>query len=394
MYEEIKKAAKESKVSVRELLALSPKNDPFYVGSKGDIEKAKWIADIYRRMGSPAECHIRRMHYWAVVKAKIKKPDGTLYENTEEDWGYILVASKYARYLGLIPMEKIVDRRNPKPIIHTNYWPDEDPEEELGKIDAEKVADTIVEQFYCYNPANAQAYHLEVWEEKSTMLDKTDPVCTRLLVNHVPGLGELSITSVHDLIKRVVRAGKPVRVFYISDFDPAGEGMPISIARKIEWFIRSRYPALDVKLTPLVLTKEQCDHYELPRTPIKASDKRKRGFEERHGGGATELDALEAIHPGELARILEEALSPYFDAEAHNAVVDANKAVRESVREAVMEHEDELRELLKELDIKFEEPDLRRAKLIEEAGDWLYDSKREYDEQLERYKEVKSEKVE
>ena len=381
--------AKSHKVSVRDLLALSPPHDPFYVGSSGDLAKAKWIADIYKQMGDPEECHIRRMHYWIVGRAIIVKLDGSVYENTEEDWGYLLGASAKARYLGLIPMESIVDRRNPEPVIHVRYWDDENPKQEFDKIDVQKVADLIAEQLYCYNPANVQAYHLEVWEEKSTMLDKTDPVCRRFGANHQAGLGELSITSVYKLIKRMVNADKPVRVFYISDFDPSGEGMPISVARKIEWFIRTHFPDKDIRLKPLVLTKEQCQEYELPRTPIKASDKRKQAFEARHGEGATELDALEALHPGELARILEEAMTPYHDAEADEAVQDANEGVRSVVHEAVMAHKDDLQGLLSSFDAKFEHPELRKAEIIKEVNGWLFDSKLDYGEQLRRFKKVR-----
>ena len=86
-YETIKELAKDEGKSVRDLLALSPNNDPFYVGSAGQMEKAKWFANVYKQMGSPRECHIRRVHYWVVSKA-LKKPDGSVYENTEEDWIY------------------------------------------------------------------------------------------------------------------------------------------------------------------------------------------------------------------------------------------------------------------------------------------------------------------
>ena len=37
-------------------------------------------------------------------------------------------------------------------------------------------------------------------------------------------------------------------------------------------------------------------------------------FEARFGDGATELDALEALHPGELGRILVQEIERYYDA--------------------------------------------------------------------------------
>ena len=51
--------------------------------------------------------------------------------------------------------------------------------------------------------------------------------------------------------------------------------------------------------------------YALPRIPIKDSDRRRAAFEEQHGEGGTELDALEAIHPGEIGRIVEAAIDRY-----------------------------------------------------------------------------------
>ena len=81
--------------------------------------------------------------------------------------------------------------------------------------------------------------------------------------------------------------------------------MPVAVARKIE-FALDGATDLDIKLDPIVL---------LPRAvrastgcrgrPIKETERRGALFESRFGAGATELDALEALHPGELARIVE-----------------------------------------------------------------------------------------
>ena len=60
-----------------------------------------------------------------------------------------------------------------------------------------------------------------------------------------------------------------------------------------------------------MLTADQVARYGLPRIPIKDSDARKGHFEARYGEGATELDALEAIHSGELARIVRARVDVY-----------------------------------------------------------------------------------
>ena len=88
--------------------------------------------------------------------------------------------------------------------------------------------------------------------------------------------------------------------------------MPVSVSRKIEHILRrDGHEDLDIRLDPLVLTAEQVARYNLPRIPIKDSDARKDHFEARFGEGATELDALEAIHPGELARIVKARVEVY-----------------------------------------------------------------------------------
>lgn len=75
----------------------------------------------------------------------------------------------------------------------------------------------------------------------------------------------------------------------------------------------AREPASISKVRPVALTPEQCRHYRLPRTPLKETERRATAFEARFGAGATELDALEALYPGELRRILVREIERYYD---------------------------------------------------------------------------------
>lgn len=331
-YSTLKRIAQSQGVPPSDLLALAPQNDPFYVGAKRQLEKGKWFASIYAAMGSPERCHIRRVHYWLVTTNAIPKPNGQPYENTQNDWSLLALSAKYARYLGLVPIENIVDRRNPDPVINAHHWQHEKASNIRDGIDEESIIESIVSQFTPYNPCQTQAYMCETWAEKSTMNDVLEPVCEQYGMNLVTGLGELSITAVYLLAKRIVQAKKPVRVFYVSDFDPAGECMPVSVARKIEYFVRTYGIEQDIKLIPLMLTSVQCQTYNLPRTPIKDTERRKDGFEDRHGTGATELDALEALYPGEMRKIIEEAIEPYFDPRAWNEAIRANRRLQDEVR--------------------------------------------------------------
>jgi len=385
-FNQIKNAAKENSMSVKDLLALSPGNDPFYVGSTGQMEKARWFTEIYARMGKPDQCHIRRVHYWFVSQQDAKKPGGTSYENTEKDWGFLTLASKYARYAGLVPVENIIDRRNPPPIVNIHLWNNEKPSERKDEVNAEEIINEIAGMFYCWNGNNTQPYHLEIWCEKSTMNDILEPICQQYGINLVTGLGELSITAVHSLIRRIRSITKPVRIFYITDFDPAGECMPMSIARKIEYFIRLNDTKEHVRLKQIMLTADQCKSYQLLRKPIKDTEKRKDGFEIRHGAGATELDALEAQHPGEMARIIKNEVLRYIDIDAWNDVVQKNNDLRQKVKDFL---EDKITNVLEDLDVsEFDAYKPPVGSMINDDDEnWLFDSKLNYIKQLEKYKE-------
>jgi hypothetical protein len=89
--------------------------------------------------------------------------------------------------------------------------------------------------------------------------------------------------------------------------------MPKAVARKVEFTIRKFGLDVDFQLIPVGLTPEQCDQYNLPRTPIKEGDRRKDKFEAIFGRGATELDALEALYPGAMGRILEAEIDNFLD---------------------------------------------------------------------------------
>jgi len=383
-YETIKKTAKENGITINDLLALAPANDPFYVGSKTQMENARWFNDIYTKMGRPPQCHIRRTHYWLISQPTAKKPDGTLYENTTNDWNFLALASKYARYANLVPTDALIDRRNPDPIINIQTWENEIPTDFKDSIDSEAIIDSIVEKFYIWNPHKTQPYHLELWCEKSTMNDVLEPIGKEWGINVITGLGELSITSIYDLIKRIDEIEKPTRIFYISDFDPAGECMPVSVARKIEYYIDFLGIEQDVKLKQLMLTSDQCKRYKLPRTPIKEKEKRKAGFETRHGTGATELDALEALYPGDMKKIILGEIAKYFDVKSWNEVIQKNKEVQSKISEFL---EDKIEDVLADLDIsEYDDYEPPTGEKTNDFGEWLYDTDLDYMDQMARYK--------
>lgn len=350
-YETLKEEATRQGVKVADLLALAPQNDPFYTGRPAELEAATWFYTLYRRFNYAGGVHLRRIHYQIVSQdPPVKMPNGEPYENTLNCWDFLNNAAKWARYLDYVPADQFVDRRNPDAIIHSrfykpDYWMYEDPTPviqvtenatwepyavpalpELPNL-PEALPDMPNYDILGYSGIQ-QPYLIEVWAEKTTMNDVLLPLCSEYGVNLVTGAGELSITAVIQFLKRVEEADRPARILYISDFDPAGLGMPISVARKIEFYLRQREgeeSPIDVKLDPIVLTPEQITQYNLPRVPVKDSDKRKGNFESAYGQGQVELDALEALYPGVLKVIVREAIHNYYDEGLQDRAYDARR---------------------------------------------------------------------
>ncbi len=380
-YASIKGLAKQIGRPTEDLVALAPANDPFYVGVPGRQRGAEWFAEIWHRFGFSNGVHLRRIHYVLVSQRKegqpVLKPHAQPYENTSSDWDLLNRASLAARYLNLIPLDALVDRRNDEPMIFVEPQLLADPWVNV-------VCDTphvyLPEQDLLEPPMapflglsgfySSQDYVVEVWIEKSTQNDWLVPLCRRREVNLVVGIGESSEIQSRHLAERVQGTGKPARIIYMSDFDPAGRAMPVSVARKLEFYIGKFDFDVDVTLNPLVLTEEQCREYRLPRTPIKETDKRKDSFEEKFGTGATELDALEALYPGEMAKLLEQELDRYLDPTLDERIRHARWNVNHQMQKIRDEVAESYQEEIDGLTLEYDDVVDAAQKLEEAAEVW------------------------
>ena len=381
----LKRLSRKQGQSIEKFLALSRRNDPFYVGTASHYRQARWVGWIYRLAGSPVPVHVRRLHYLAASRLDVNRPDGKPYTNSPRDWDLMHHACKYARYLGLIPFEAFEDRRNAQPVIFSRLTASNaQPARRWLNCVFSGLADRLAAEL----AAQQQPYYVEVWLEKSSVLDEVMPVAKKYMVNVVASLGEMSLTAVVALVQRVICSAKPVRIFYISDFDPAGRGMPLSVARKLEYLLR-RYrraqPA--VKLYPLMLTPSQCLRYSLPRIPISPGNSRRARFESSHGPGATELDALAALHPGTISRSLSQALGVYCSQRlALQVRAEAQRTVRLLTRRLTQRIENWIPVLgtCTQLD---------QPLATDSRPSWLYDSTRDYFSQLAAYRSYLDPKV-
>jgi len=418
-YEGIKALAKELGRSVETLIAQSPQSDPFYADRPGRREAAEWFAGLWGRFDFPRGVHLRRIHYALISQREpVEMAEGKPYENTFECWQKLCVASRDARHLELVPADWWSDKKSTA-LIHLV----EPAAAEVTLEEGELSAMTDMPEpprLELIPPTVAQPYHIELWCEKTTINDillSLDEQYGGL--NIITGEGELSLTACVQVVDRARATGRPVRILYISDFDPGGQSMPLTVARKIEHQIYQRGLDLDIQVRVVALTREQVIEYDIPPIPLKETEKRAANFHEQHGGLAAELDALEALHPGELRRILAQEIERYFDpdlaAETEAAAEEFAAELEEitdSVHEEHREQLDELEEAWGEIASLIEswneraqavwrsiarnlldaapdpdDHDWPEAREPDEDDDPLFDSTRDYVEQMDRYKQ-------
>ena len=105
-------------VSQRDLLVLSPANDPFALYQPARRRNGEWFAELFDPYGFGQGVHTRRIHYRIVSQeSPVSRPDGGDYMNTTSSWALLVNACRDARYFGLVPEDAFVDRRNPDPVI-------------------------------------------------------------------------------------------------------------------------------------------------------------------------------------------------------------------------------------------------------------------------------------
>lgn len=347
----IEAAAEDEQTSLADLTVMSALTDPYRLDVPAKHRDAAWIANAWRQSGARQGIHLRGLHYVFVsVSPALVLPDGTLYLNTAEHWIWLQQAAGYARWLGYIPFEAIVDERNLPPIIATEG------------VYAPFVTVTRLHESARCTPFNdllprpiledmavRQAYRLVLIGEKQSLAEVLRPIAQQYHAELVLPTGELSTTLLYGIVKRAYDDGRPCRVFYLSDFDPTGYHMPVEVSRKVQALLDLQFSGLDIQVRRCALTAEQVRELELPSTPLKETERRADRWRERWGVEQTEIDALATLRPRELRQIVRDDLDPYFDhslsARVSNAAHDAYQEIQDIIDRHLEPHASALEDL-------------------------------------------------
>jgi hypothetical protein len=304
-----------------DLTVLDIKVDPYRVDTPAHHRDGEWVAQQIDKAFRPGQrIHIRALHYALVSQGNVRKTDGSVYRNTVEDGDWLEQAMKAARWLGYVSFDRISDNRNAAPVIFRSRPPIEPSAITLGSgVWAGEIAFDLGEINLAepYGRLTGfdreQPFALTIFGEKSSLEDVLLPIARRYGANLYLGPGEISHTLVYGIAKDGVEDGRPLAVLTVTDFDPGGRQMPVSIGRKLQAFRDAFFPDLRFEVIPAALTVEQVREFGLPSTPLKTGESRADRWRQEFGVEQTEVDALGTLRPDDLRRIVETALAPYYD---------------------------------------------------------------------------------
>jgi hypothetical protein len=331
-------AAEEHNASLGDLTVLSAQVDPYRIDTAAGHRDGAWLAEQLAKLyGSAQRAHWRGLHYAIVADGKIKKPDGEIYRNTDDDWQWLITApTKAARWFGYVPFDRIVDQRNAAPIIHHKARIKPAARLLIGLNVNIPDADDIEPLPDARGFVPRQAFHFAIFGEKSSLEDVASPIAQQFEADLYLPTGEISDTLVYQIAKDANDDGRPLVMFTLSDCDPAGHQMPVSIARKLQAFRDLFFPNLRFEVVRVALTPEQVEAEDLPSTPLKATEKRASRWRDAFGIDQTEIDALTTpTKRPVLQRMLRQAFKPYVDSTLSRRVNEARAQWNTEAQEAI-----------------------------------------------------------
>jgi hypothetical protein len=322
--------------SAKDLTVLAVQNDPFRVDTKARHRDGKWLAVQAAEHGlGDRRIHLRGLHYMLIGT---RKPNGSAYTNTEEDWLWLQGhAGKAARWLGYLRFDQIIDARNAEPVVRVFNRREPQSYINVGvDVEIPELGD-IEPRVGVADFTGVQPYKLVLFGEKTSLEDVLAPIAKAYRADLYLPTGEISDTLLYRMASVGAADGRRMIVLCLSDCDPAGWQMPASICRKLQAFHALQFPNLDFDVYQVALTPEQVREHGLPSTPLKATERRADKWQRAMGVEQTEIDALATLNPRLLRRIVRDALAPFFDSTLDLRVMEAETAWMEQAQAALEE---------------------------------------------------------
>ncbi len=194
------------------------------------------------------------------------------------------------RETGCVPFSWLVD--NLRSSIKPSSW--------SGLEDfTDTVAEAYRKDFWSGLPE-----YVHIFAEKDAISGVLAPVTREYDVPLSPIRGYVSLSFAHSIATDWNRIQKPIKAYYLGDFDPSGFDLERDLVAKLH-----RYCQREFEWTRLAVNQEDLDNFNLIPLEPKKSDKRYHKFISEHGERCAELDALPAT---ELRKRIREAIESYI----------------------------------------------------------------------------------
>ena len=341
----LQEAQRETGRNIEDLMVMAG-TDPFRLDTLAKHRAAQWFADqVARFIGPDQNIHPRGVFYACVSAGDVRLPNGDLFENTADNAIFIGRASQFARWLGYVPFERLIDNKNDAPIV-IPIVPHVDPSAQvlvydLAIEDLDPDDLDVAAGLAGFTPR--QPYRLVIFGEKASLEDVLGPLAQEYGADLYLMGGQISDTYLHQMARDADADGRPFVVFTFSDFDPAGYwDMPAAIGRKMQALRVLKFPMLEFTVVHAALGPEQVRDLDLPDSPLKEGENRAVAWKELYGSEQTEIDALATLRPDTLEDIARAAIAPYFDAGLRRRVSLAEIEWRRAARAEIagqLDHE-------------------------------------------------------
>jgi hypothetical protein len=302
----------ETGASLDELSVMDADHDPYRADTPSRRAAAQWFAERVREFVAPGRrIHVRGVFYACVSSATLDFANNA----TNEKW--LSDAARYARWLGYVDFERLVDNKNDEPVVRPAPPPAAPRSRvvsydlEIEDLDADDLGvGTDLEGF-----AARQPYRLAIFGEKTSLEDVLGPLAEEYGTDLYLSGGQISDTHLHRIAKDAADDGRPLVLFTFSDCDPAGYwDMPTSIGRKLRALRDLKFQSLRFTAVHAGLSPDQTRELRLPSSPLKEGEKRGEDWLALYGLEQTEIDALATLRPDTLEQLAREVFAPYYDA--------------------------------------------------------------------------------
>jgi hypothetical protein len=143
----------------------------------------------------------------------------------------------------------------------------------------------------------------EVWVESRSIASSIIDLCDRYAVNLYPCGGFSSVSFVYSAAAELNanNVGKPLVIFFIGDFDPAGVLIDVALERELRTHLD---PGIKLDFRRIGINQEMVDEYDLPTKPRKIGDKRSLHVQYTVEAEALPANTLRSLLEAEIVALL------------------------------------------------------------------------------------------